>query len=630
MSIATIIIDFDSTFVKVESLDLLAQVALEGDPKQREIVSKISSLTDQGMNGEIPFSDSLSKRIALLRASKTDVAKLIELLKDEISYSIKRNYQFIKENAADIYIVSSGFKDFIDPVVADYGIPSDQVFANTFTFDENEVIDGVDTSNPLASDGGKITVVEQIENKQSDVFVIGDGFTDYEIKKAGLATKFFAFIENVSRDKVLAVADHVTPTFDEFLYVNDFDAALSYPKNRIKVLLLENIHPDAKNRFLEEGYDVELLKHALDEEELSKKIRGVHILGIRSKTNVTAKVLENANRLMAIGAFCIGTNQIDLSACLQKGVAVFNAPYSNTRSVVELAIGEIVMLLRNLPDKMRDMHSGKWDKSAKNAFEVRGKKLGIIGYGNIGSQLSILAEAMGMDVYFYDIVDKLALGNATKCSSLKQLLSSVDVVSLHVDGRPSNKGIFGEDEFQYMKRGSYLLNLSRGSVVEIDALVRNIKSGKIIGAGVDVFPVEPKSNNEPFVSDLQNLPNLILTPHIGGSTAEAQEHIGDFVSSKLMEYIDSGSTYTSVNFPNIQLPELQKAHRLIHIHQSVPGMLAQMNNILAQQTCNVLGQYLKTVDGVGYVITDIDQEHDDQVEKLLKAIPETIKFRILY
>ncbi len=405
---------------------------------------------------------------------------------------------------------------------------------------------------------------------------------------------------------------------------------LSYPKHKIKVLLLENVHPDAKALFANDGFDVELLTGALDEKELSERIKGVHILGLRSKTNVTAKVLENADKLMAIGAFCIGTNQIDLDAALKKGVAVFNAPYSNTRSVVELAIGEIVMLLRNLPDKISAMHTGKWDKSATHAYEIRSKKLGIIGYGNIGCQLSVLAEAMGMDVYFYDIVDKLALGNATRCSSLNELLEKVDVVSLHVDGRPSNKQFFGKDEFDAMKDGSYLLNLSRGPVVVIDELVKNLNNGKLLGAGVDVFPTEPKNNAEAFVSELQGTKNVILTPHIGGSTAEAQVHIGNFVPNKLISYIDTGSTDTSVNFPNIQLPILKNAHRLMHIHNSVPGILAQINNILADSDCNVLGQYLKTVEGIGYVITDVNTTHSDDVVKKLKKIDGTIKSRILY
>jgi D-3-phosphoglycerate dehydrogenase len=404
----------------------------------------------------------------------------------------------------------------------------------------------------------------------------------------------------------------------------------SYPKNKIKVLLLENVHPDANMLLSEEHFQVELVAGALDEDELSEKIKGVHVLGLRSKTNVTAKVLENADKLMVVGAFCIGTNQIDLETCTSKGIAVFNAPFSNTRSVVELAIGEIIMLMRNIPDKTRDMHLSKWNKSASNSFEVRGKRLGIIGYGNIGSQLSILAEAMGMEVYFYDQVDKLALGNAKKCRTQEELLNKVDIVSLHVDGRPSNKNIFGKVQFEQMQKGAYFLNLARGHVVEIEALVEVLKSGKILGAGVDVYPQEPKTNSEPFASELKGLANVILTPHIGGSTSEAQVHIGNYVPEKIIAYINNGSTYGSVNMPNLQLPSFQNSHRLLHIHKNKSGILAEINNKLAETGCNIVGQYLKTNEEIGYVICDINEKYEGDVLKAFKEIDGTIKTRILY
>lgn len=406
--------------------------------------------------------------------------------------------------------------------------------------------------------------------------------------------------------------------------------ATSYPKNKIKVLLLENVHPDAQMLLSEESFQVELVAGALDEAELCEKIKDVHVLGIRSKTNVTSKVLEHANKLMVVGAFCIGTNQIDLEGCKMKGIAVFNAPFSNTRSVVELAIGEIIMLMRNIPDKTRDMHESKWNKSAKNSFEVRNKKLGIIGYGNIGSQLSILAEAMGMEVYFYDIVDKLALGNAKKCRTQEELLGKVDIVSLHVDGRPSNKNIFGKEQFDQMQEGSYFLNLARGHVVIVEDLVAVLKSGKIIGSGVDVFPEEPKTNSEPFTSELKGLDNVILTPHIGGSTAEAQVHIGNYVPEKVISYINTGSTYGSVNMPNLQLPEFKNSHRLLHIHRNTPGILAEINNKLADTGCNIVGQYLKTNEEIGYVICDVNQKYEGDVLQAFKEIEGTIKTRILY
>ena len=404
----------------------------------------------------------------------------------------------------------------------------------------------------------------------------------------------------------------------------------SFPKHKIKVLLLENIHSTAISLFNIEGYQIECCKEALDEDELIEKINDIHILGIRSKTNITARVLEHANKLMCIGTFCIGTNQIDLNACNKKGIVVFNAPYSNTRSVVELAVGEMIMLMRNIITKSNKMHQGQWDKSALNSVEIRGKKLGLIGYGNIGSQFSVIAEALGMHVYFYDISDKLALGNAHKCKTLEELLKIADVISLHVDGRESNTNMIGESEFAIMKQNVIFMNLSRGHVLDIQALKNAIETGKVWGASVDVFPLEPKSNNEEFVSELRQLPNTILTPHIGGSTEEAQANIGDFVASKIEYYINKGDTYGSVNFPEVQLPTFDNSHRLLHIHENVPGILAQINAIYAHHNINIQAQYLKTKDDIGYVITDISTDYAIDVLEEIKNIDHTIKFRILY
>jgi len=414
------------------------------------------------------------------------------------------------------------------------------------------------------------------------------------------------------------------------LYVHKLPMAISYPKSRINVLLLENVHAKAKQIFEEEGYNVRTVTGALDEDELCEAIKNVSIVGIRSKTHITKKVLEHANKLIGVGAFCIGTNQIDLEACAEKGVAVFNAPYSNTRSVVELAVAEIIMLMRNLPDKTESMKKGSWDKSATNSFEIRGKKLGLVGYGNIGTQLSVVAEAMGMEVYFYDLVDKLAIGNAKKCDTLEELLNISDIVSLHVDGRPENKNFIGEKEFSQMKDGVTFLNLARGFVVEIPALVQALQSGKVRGAGVDVFPEEPKNNQEEFVSELRTMNNVLLTPHIGGSTQEAQENIGSFVPNKMIEYVNTGNTFGSVNLPQIQLPKLENAHRLMHIHENKSGIISQMNQILAQHDANITGQYLKTTEKIGYVITDVNKEYSKEVVKALKNIEGTIRFRVLY
>ena len=623
------IIDFDSTFTKVEAMDELGAISMANNKNKDAIIQQIKNITDLGMNGQLSLSESLEKRILLLDAHRDHLPELIERLKTKVSDSFARNRNFFVEFADNIYIISNGFKEFIVPIVTEYGVKAENIFANTFEYDESGKITGFDRNNLLTVNKGKVEQIKTL-NLVGDIYVIGDGYTDYEIREAGLANKFYAFTENIEREKVLEKADHITPSFEEFLYHNNLPRKFSYPKNRISVLLLENIHPRAVALFKEEGFKVDIVNGGLDEDELCERIKDVSVLGIRSKTMVTKKVLEHANKLMSIGAFCIGTNQIDLNAATEKGVTVFNAPYSNTRSVVELAIGEIIMLIRNIPDKSAGMHKGVWDKSAKNSNEIRGKKLGLIGYGNIGTQLSVVAEALGMEVYFYDLVEKLSLGNAKRCKTLDELLKITDIITLHVDGRKTNENIIGEREFEQMKEGVVFLNLARGHVVDVEALVKNIKSGKIRGAAVDVYPHEPKTNNEEFISELRGLPNVILTPHIGGSTEEAQENIGNFVPNKILEFINKGNTFGSVNFPNIQLPDLNEAHRLIHIHKNVPGMLAKINSSLSDNNINILGQYLKTNERIGYVITDISKDYSKEAIQELKEIEHTIKFRMLY
>lgn len=624
-----IVIDFDSTFTKVEGLDELALLALEDCEDKQERIAQIQELTNLGMEGKISFPVSLQKRISLLKANRKHLKPLIENLKKQVSDSFLRNKFFLTNYAENILLISSGFKDFIEPIVTDFGIKIENIYANTFLYDDADNIVGYDIKNVLSQEKGKVNLLKSL-NLEGDVYVIGDGYTDYEMREAGLANKFFAFTENIERELVIEKADHITPSLEEFLYVNKLPMSISYPKSRIQVLLLENIHPKATEIFKQEGYNIETIKGALDEDELVEKIKNVHILGIRSKTKVTKKVLESANKLMTVGAFCIGTTQIDLDACAEKGIVAFNAPYSNTRSVVELALGEMIMLMRNIPDKSQHLHQGIWDKSAANSFEIRGKTLGLIGYGNIGSQLSVLAEGLGMKVVFYDVVEKLALGNATPCKNLEELLHQSDIISLHVDDRKANHSLIGKQQFSQMKDGVIFINLSRGFVVEIDALVEAIKNQKVRGCAVDVFPYEPKTNDEGFESKLRGLPNTILTPHIGGSTEEAQENIAQFVPNRIINFINKGDTFGSVNYPNLQLPEQNNSHRLIHVHRNTAGILAQINQALAQHQINILGQYLKTNEQIGYVITDINQKYDKGIIETLKNIPNTIKFRILY
>jgi D-3-phosphoglycerate dehydrogenase len=397
----------------------------------------------------------------------------------------------------------------------------------------------------------------------------------------------------------------------------------------VRVLLLEQIHPEAVELLQAADFEVTSLDRALDEAELIEAIAGVHLLGIRSKTQVTDKVLAAAPNLLAIGAFCIGTNQIDLVSATEHGVTVFNAPFSNTRSVVELAIAELIAMTRRLTEKNELMHAGIWDKSATGAHEVRGRTLGIVGYGNIGTQLSVLAENLGMRVLFYDTADRLALGNAHRSNSLKELLHDSDVVTLHVDGRPENKNIFGAAEFAAMREGSIFLNLSRGFVVDYAALRQSIESGHIAGAAVDVFPVEPKGRGDEFLSELRGLPNVILTPHIGGSTEEAQQDIGRFVATKFLDFVTEGSTALSVNLPGLGLPRRKDTLRLVHLHRNVPGVLARVNGILAEHEVNIEAQLLGTRGDVGYLVTDSVSGTTQAIVDQIRAMPETIRLRVL-
>ena len=621
------VFDFDSTLTRVEALDVLAEITLVNNPKKEEIINEIIEITNLGIDGKISFTESLERRIKLLNAKKSDLPVLIKELRKEVSKSIETNKEFFESYSENIYVISCGFKEFIDDIVKDYNIPSERVYANTFRFDENDVIVGFDSENVLSQHNGKIQCLKDL-NLDGEIQVIGDGYSDYVTREAGVADKFFAYTENVEREKTIQNADHIAPNLDEFLFVNNLPRNYSYPKNRIKILLLENVHPDAFEKLSSDGFTVELVKTSIPEDELIEKLKGVHVLGIRSKTQVTKRVIEAADKLMVVGAFCIGTKQIDLEACKENGIVVFNAPYSNTRSVVELAIGEIIMLMRSVFQRSTELHNGQWNKTAQGSREVRSKKLGIVGYGNIGKQLSVLAEALGMDVYYYDIEDKLALGNATRIDDLYELLALSDVVTLHIDDNAANKNFIGKEELDVMKDGALLVNLSRGFVVDIEALRDALVSGKLSGAAVDVYPQEPRANGE-YYTELQGLDNVILTPHVGGSTEEAQKDIADFVPGKIMAYINSGNTVDAVNFPNIRLPR-QDSHRFLHIHKNVSGVMAKINKVLAEFDLNITGQYLSTDSKVGYVITDIDKEYNKNVIKALKDIEGTIKFRVLY
>ena len=405
----------------------------------------------------------------------------------------------------------------------------------------------------------------------------------------------------------------------------------SYPKEKINILLLENISQKAVTVFKDNGYNnTEIIAGALSEDELVNLVKDVHLLGIRSKTQVTERVLEAAKKLQAIGCFCIGVNQVNLHAATRLGITVFNAPYSNTRSVAELVIGAAIMLIRRIPDKNKAAHEGIWMKEAKGSYEIRGKTLGIIGYGNIGSQLSILAEGLGMKVMFYDIETKMPLGNAVAVKSLQEVVANADIISLHVPETTATQNLINKELLGEFKKGAILINYARGQVVDLEALAESLKDGHLNGAAVDVYPSEPKKNGEKFISPLQNLPNVLLTPHIGGSTEEAQQNIGEDVSNKLFQFLEKGITNGSHTVPPLALPPHEGTHRILHIHKNVPGVLSAINTQLSLHNINIIAQYLKTNDEIGYVVLDVDKNFSSHAAELLKEVKETIKVRLLY
>ena len=405
----------------------------------------------------------------------------------------------------------------------------------------------------------------------------------------------------------------------------------SFDKSKLKILLLEGIHPSAERIFRDAGYqNIETVKTALTGEELKSRLEGVHFLGIRSRTTLTRDIFEAADKLVAVGCYCIGTNQVDLTAATEHGVVVFNAPYSNTRSVAELVLAEAILLLRGIPEKNAKVHRGDWAKTANDSFEIRGKTLGIVGYGSIGSQLSVLAEGLGMRVIFYDVVSKLPLGNASQISSLEALLGQADIVTLHVPDLPSTRNLIDQERISQMKPKSILINASRGTVVDIDALTKALADSHLLGTAIDVFPVEPKSNNDEFLSPLRGFDNAILTPHIGGSTQEAQENIGVEVAEKLVRYSDNGSTLTSVNFPEVALPPHPNHHRVLHVHENRPGVLSAINTVFAENQINIGSQFLQTSDKIGYVVIDVDRDYSDVALEKLSEIEGTIRCRVLF
>ncbi len=621
-----LILDFDNTIIKGETLEILAEISLSGHPKKESICDEIRKLTEAAMSGTLDFSQALKRRLLLLNLNEHHILKAIEEQKSLITKSFIENRKFLKLNADKIYVVSGGFKEIITPIIQILGLREDRVYANEFHFNLSKKVVGIDTTNILSQSRGKAKLVKSL-NLSGKGIILGDAMTDFEVAEDNPHCSFYVFTENIFRAETVKKASREITSL-EILAKEYKDPSQKDTSEDIKILLLENVHAVAAETFRKKGFVVETLTKACGEEELIKKISDIHFLGIRSKTQVNAKVLAHAKKLLCVGAFCIGTDQIELEKAASQGVAVFNAPFSSTRSVVELAAGLIIVLSRQIFPKSQLLHQGVWDKTATSACEVRGKTLGIVGYGNIGSQLSILAESMGMHVLYYDLVEKVSLGNSERCLELKTLLNRADIVTLHVDGRSENTGLFQEPEFEQMKDGSIFLNLSRGHIVDLKALSKYLQLGKLKGAALDVYPEEPRSNDEKFVLELQNMSNVILTPHIGGSTQEAQKNIGETVVNRFIEYFDYGSSLGSVNFPVLNIPHLQKGlTRIFHIHENVPGILAAINGFFGKWNVNVEAQYLSTHKDVGYVVTDVSSFKEEFFNEL-KKVPHTIKVRM--
>ncbi len=643
--INNIIFDYDSTIINAEGIDLIIKEAIErANAKDKSLrLAKLKELTEKATNGDIPLSEAMPKRFALAEINFSDVSIVAENILDTINPMVRETIDLLMKGGKNIYVFSSSFEEVVRPVTRALGISDDNVFANQVSYDKNGNVNQLNHENPLFLSMGKVYIAERLKDEgrlSGGTAVVGDGFPDLAIRKNNIAKIFVYFSGTKNREEIRHQADFSVERFDQLLPLfcsndelgNDSVKTLTKVKIQDKshiphITLLENIHPKAINRLKENNFKLDSYNEAWDEKLLCSQAKNTNVLGIRSKTKITAKAITCLPNLWVVGAFCIGTNQIDLVAATNAGIPVFNAPFSNTRSVAELVVGEAIILIRRAYEKSVAAHQGQWLKDASGCSEIRGKTIGIVGYGHIGSQVSVLMESLGMTVIYHDIVDKLPLGNAKQAKDLSDLLINSDIVTLHVPDTPDTRNMIGKKEMSLMKKGSLLLNLSRGRVVELDSLRHFLDNGQIAGAGVDVFPDEPSSSSESFHAPLQNSPNVILTPHIGGSTQEAQENIASYVSEKIQRYISNGSTIGSVNFPEVELPKLNGKHRILHIHNNVPGVLAKINSVFARRNINVEGQILQTKGNIGYLIVDVDRDVSEQVFNIMQHITETIKIR---
>jgi D-3-phosphoglycerate dehydrogenase len=592
------IIDFDSTFTQVEAMEELAAISLKNDPEKEAIIEQIKHLTDLAMDGKMPFNKSLKARIALLSAKKYHLNMLVNKLRKKVSPSFARNKEFFKKYQGRILIVSGGFKEFIAPVVKSFFIDEDCIYANTFIYDKKNNIIGSDEENPLAQEAGKVKLLKQLKLK-GQVIAIGDGYTDYQMRESGMVEQFFAFTENIARERVLAKADCIAPSLDEILYKMKLPMALSYPKSRINALLLGKETFATAPYFKLEGYNV-IKRDSLSNKALTD-LKNASIIVSSLKQEITN--LNSFPKLISLAVWGNNNQQFNTNMAQQMAVPIFSSPYANTRSVVELGLGFMFQLSR------------------QTNTELRGKKIGVIGYGNAGSLMGVLAQNLGMDVLYFDEKDRAPLGNAMACKSVTDLLKKSNYVVLL---QSKNTGtILAEKELKQMQQNACLINLSYDDSIEVQAALKLVQQKKLFGFAMDFQQEE---------SYLKLKPNsqIIATLNQRNNTLETQQNIASFTSEKIIQYINTGNISRSLNFPDIQLPALQGSHRFIHIHKNKPGLLAKINAVLAKHKINITGQYLKTNETLGYVITDVSKKYDNEVINELKKIEATIKFRVIY
>ena len=633
--IQNIIFDFDSTLLNQEAVDVLIEIGLRKfSPEERQFRRlSLQSLYDRTEAGEVSRGQKMDQQMSIAKINREDVKAAAATLQLLIRPKIRETIEVLTSNNKQLFVFSRAFEELVRPITDALNIPQRNVFTNKLVFSADNIVTEVDKAQPLYNLNGKVFLAESLKNERrflGETIVIGNSRADLAIRTSGVADTFIYFANQDNDETVLIEADFVVNTFEQILPL----VCLQLPEpewteveaqHPYKALLLENIHHQAAETLTAGEIQVNTYKTAASIEELKTIGADCEILGIRSKTQIRAEELNALKSLLTIGCFCIGTDQVDLKAAAAAGIPVFNAPYANTRSVAELVLGEAIMLMRGIFDKSNAAHTGKWYKNTTHSWELRGKTLGIIGYGHIGSQVSVLFEHLGMQVIFHDIVDKLPLGNAKRMPSLADLLQVADIVTLHVPDTKQTQGLIGADEIGLMKEKSMLINFSRGKVVDLNALKSALENGRLVGAAVDVYPEEPASSGEAFHCVLQGVPNVILTPHIGGTTLEAQQNIALEVSGKLRHFLETGSTLGAVNFPEADLPRTPETDRILLVHRNVPGVVAKVNTAFYQRRINIEAQILKTRDDLGYMIIDVSHNLSAHVLILLNRITETIK-----